>query len=112
MTHDDTTESTSLTPRQLATLPYLVASPSVSEAATLAKIGRKTLYRWMGDPEFRDKLERMRAEAADLARTELNGLMLKGIVVLAAAMDVCDMRQALDRVDDALHLSASRNPIR
>ena len=135
VTHDDTTESTSLTPRQLATLPYLIASPSVSEAAALAKIGRKTLCRWMADPEFRHKLERMRAEAADLARTELNGLMLKGIVVLANAMDdpdpvirlraardtvnlalkaidVKEMREAIDRVDDALHLWASRNPIR
>ena len=130
VTHDDTTESTSLTPRQLATLPYLIASPSVSEAAALAKIGRKTLCRWMADPEFRHKLERMRAEAADLARTELNG-----IVVLANAMDdpdpvirlraardtvnlalkaidVKEMREAIDRVDDALHLWASRNPIR
>ena len=53
-----TQNTTALSERQLATLPYLVASPSISEGARLADVGRATL-------------ERMRSEAADLARTEL-----------------------------------------
>ena len=127
-------ETTSLTDRQLAALPYLVASPSLSEGTSLANVGRTTLYRWMEDPHFRATLERMRSEAADLARTELQGLMLKGILVLAEALedpdpnirlraaratlhiglkaiDLKELQQRLDRLDDALSLWASRTAI-
>ena len=55
---DSSEETTDLTQKQLAALPYLVASPSLSEGARLASIGRATLYRWMNDDEFRRTLER------------------------------------------------------
>ena len=93
--------------------------------------GRTTLHRWMNDDGFRENLERLRAKAADLARTELQGLMLKAIVVLAEAMedpspgvrlraarstfalglkaiDLKELQQRLDLLDDALALSRSR----
>ena len=123
-----------LTDNQLVALPYLVASPTLAEGARLADIGRTTLYRWMNDPEFRATLERLRAEAADLAHTELRGLMLKGALVLAEAMedpspnvrvraaqaalsmglkavDLKELRQRIDRLDDAFNLWARRNAV-
>ena len=131
MEQNGTQNTTSLSERQLAALPYLVASPSISEGAGLADVGRTTLYRWMEDPDFRATLERMRSQAADLARIELQGLMLKGILVLAEALedadpgirlraaratlhiglkaiDLKELRDRLDRLDDALSLLASR----
>ena len=81
------TPEKALTPRQVAALPYLVATPTIAEGARLADVGRRTLYRWMQDDEFRSRLEQLRAEAAELARTELRGLMLKSVVVLAESLE-------------------------
>ena len=86
MAQDGTPEK-ALTPRQVAALPYLVATPSIEEGARLAHIGRATLYRWMQDHQFRARLQELRAEAAELARTELRGLMLKSVVVLAESLE-------------------------
>ena len=41
----------------------------------------------MNDDDFRRTLEGLRAQAADLAHTELRGLMLKSVLVLAEAME-------------------------
>ncbi len=124
-----------LTARQLAALPYLVASPSLSDGARLADIGRTTLYRWLTEPDFRYHLERLRSDAADLARTELQGLMLKGVLVLADAMESADasirlraaraalyiglraidlkeLGERLDHLDDAFALMTSRPDFR
>ena len=131
---DFSDDADGLTERQLAALPYLVASPSLTEAATLADVSRATLYRWMNDDEFRQTLERLRSEAADLAHSELKGLMLKGALVLAEAMedsspsirvraaqaalsvglkaiDLKHLQQRLDRLDDALTLWARKGPL-
>lgn len=122
-----------LTDRQQAALPYPVASPNLSQGAKLADIGRSTLYRWMDDHEFRETLQRLRAEAAELAHEELKGLMLKGVIVIAQAMedenlvhrlraaraavalglkavDLKELRQRVDHIDDAFKLWAKRQP--
>ncbi len=121
-----------LTPRQIAALPYLVASPSLSDGARFADIGRATLYRWLSDGAFAEELERQRARAADLARAELQGLMLKSILVLAEALedpnpairlraarstlyvglkthDLKDVRERLDRLDNVLLIKKNRS---
>ena len=41
----------------------------------------------MHDPAFRDELERLRGEAAKVAKAELSGLMLKVVGVLADSME-------------------------
>ena len=86
----------------------------------------------MNDPDFRATLEGLRSEAADLAHTELRGLMLKGALVLAEAMedpnpnvrvraaqaalsiglksvDLKELRQSVERLDDAWALWARKN---
>ena len=132
MGHNETDYTHGFTRRQRAALPYLVTATTVAEGARLANIGRATLYRWINDPDFRNRLETLRADAADLARTELDGLMLKGMLALAQALedpspairlravqitlvmgfkakDLHDMARRLERVDEALHLWRSRN---
>ena len=41
----------------------------------------------MNDPELRQELESARQDAADLARSELRGLMLKATTVLAESLE-------------------------
>ncbi len=55
---DSSEDAADLTQKQLAALPYLGASPSLSEGVGLAGIGRARLYRWVNDDEFRRTLER------------------------------------------------------
>ena len=79
--------SSALTPRQQKTLPIVVSSTSLAQAARDADIHRATLHRWMEDDRFRDELVRLRQEAAELARSELQELMLVSVGVLADAME-------------------------
>jgi hypothetical protein len=41
----------------------------------------------MQEPEFRAEFERLRSEAADIAKVELNGLMFKSAQVLGEALE-------------------------
>ncbi|MCH8205898.1 MAG: hypothetical protein IH956_02715 [Chloroflexi bacterium] len=135
MVRNGTEKSTSLARRQIDAMPYLVASPTLSEGARLAKIARTTLYNWMDDPDFRDRFESLRDSAAELAHAELSGLMFKGVLVLADAMDspdadlrlraarttlyaglraldLKDLERRLDKLDDAFSLWQERQPRR
>ena len=126
------TQTTELTDRQVRVLPYLVASRNLSECARLAQVGLRTLYRWMEDMDFREELDRLRGEAAELAYTELKGLMLKAVHVLGSAMEdanpqvrlraaqtalsvglkateLKDIQKRLDLLDSALPLWSRRN---
>ena len=79
--------SNSLPPRQLRALPYFASAPSVSAGADRAKIARRTFERWMKDPSFRGEVERLRGEAAALAQTEFEGLLLQSVLTLTDAMN-------------------------
>ncbi len=133
MEQNGAAEQKNLTNKQLVALPYLVSYESLSEAARLANVGRTTLYRWMHDDSFREELERRRQEAAELADTEIKGLRLKALIVLAESMedpnpvvrlraaqaayslgiksgDLADVRKRLDNIDESYHLWYSKNP--
>ncbi len=128
---DHTGHADGLTEKQMVALPYVAATTSLSEGARLASIGRTTLHRWMEDDRFRRALQNAREEAADLARTELQGLMLKAVHVLAeslehpkpevrlraasAAMalglkvvDIKELNQRLDYLDDTVDLMRNK----
>ena len=74
------------TRRQKTALPVVAASPSVLEAARRSNVGLRTLHRWLEDDNFRRELERLQDEAAELARSELQGLMLRSVTVLSEVM--------------------------
>ena len=131
MTQNETEKTTPLTDRQLAALPHIAASGTLSQGAHAAEVSRATLYRWLQDDHFRHALDHLQSEAADFARTELQVLMLKSILVLSDAMedpnadirlraaratlylalkvkDIKDMERRLETIDDAFALRASR----
>ena len=81
----------------------------------------------MDDDDFRSELERLRAEMADLAQTEMQGTMLKAAAVIDQGLDGAispvqlraalgaisavlkirhdlNFEKRLDRIDDALAL--------
>jgi hypothetical protein len=87
MTTFDHTQTLGLTPRQASALPHLASAGSLNQGAIRAQIARSTLSRWMRDSRFRSELQHMRDEAASLAKTKLQGLMLKSVLVLDEALD-------------------------
>ena len=92
-------KTSSLSRRQQSALPVIAATPTLAQAARSSGIGESTLYRWLEDPQFRDELIRLRQEAADLAKRELQGVMLRSVSVLA---------EALEDPDVAIRLRAAR----
>ena len=87
MPQNATENKNSLTRRQQGVLPILAAAPSIAEAARQSNLDRGTLHRWLQDDHFRQELQRIRQEAADLARSELNVLMFRSVAVLAECLD-------------------------
>ena len=112
MKQNETNGTTSLTERQLGALPYVVSSPTLSEGAKRAEIARATLWRWMQDDEFRKELECLRDEAAELAHTELKGLMLKATLVLGEAMEDCNPLVRLRAAQIALNAHLKANELK
>ena len=80
-------ESKGFTPRQQKAMFALAAAPTIAEAARQSRVGYTTLRRWLKDDDFRKELDRLRQEAAELAAAQLQGLMLKSVMILANAMD-------------------------
>ena len=58
-------ETSELTPKQAAGLVALLSSPTVTAAAKLAKVDRKTLQRWMHLPIFRQAIREAESKAMD-----------------------------------------------
>ena len=92
-------KTSSLSRRQQSALPVVAATPTLAQAARSSGIGESTLYRWLEDPLFREELTRLRQEAADLAKRELQGVMLRSVSVLA---------EALEHPEIAIRLRAAR----
>ena len=88
-----------LSHRQQSALPVIAATPTLAQAARSSGIGESTLYRWLEDPLFREELIRLRQEAADLAKRELQGVMLRSVSVIS---------DALEDPDIAIRLRAAR----
>ena len=105
----EATPTRSLTPKQASALPHLASSDSIRQGAVRAQVARSTLSRWMRDARFRSELQRMRDEAASLAKAKLQGLMLKSVLVLAESLDdpspVLRQRTARDIIGAALRSS-------
>ena len=99
-------QKSSLTFRQQAALTVIAATPTVAQAARQSGIGESTLYRWLEDPDFRAELVRLREESANLARQELQGLMLRSVSVIAEAMDDPDKAVRLRAARYAMSFAA------
>ena len=69
-------ENSGLSSRRQQALPIFAAAPTLARAARSSGIGEDAPYRWLQDRRFRRGLTRLRPDTADLARYELQGLML------------------------------------
>ena len=121
-----------LSRRQIEALPYLVSSPTLSEAARRANVTRRTLQRWLNNYEFRQEFERLRRAANEIARAEISGLSLKAALVVGEALDdpnssirlraalatlslsqksneIEELQQQIDRIGNSLPLYAPRD---
>ena len=85
------TKISSLPRRQQSALPIIAATPTLAQAARSSGIGESTLYRWLQDDRFRDELTRLRQEASDLAKKELQGATLRSVSTFAEALEHPDM---------------------
>ena len=100
-----------LSRRQIEALPYLVSSPTLSEAARRANVTRRTLQRWLNNYEFRQEFERLRRAANEIARAEISGLSLKAALVVGEALDDPNSSIRLRAALAALALSQKANEI-
>ena len=133
MLQNETDLEKKLSPRQLDALPHILLSGSVAEGARRAGISRATFYRWLADPDFRHELQSLSSEAAALARTKLQQLMLKALHVIEDSLhdesqrDRCraaiatlnlakkavrdqEIDRRLDRLEDATRLHEEASP--
>jgi len=60
-----------LTPKQARAIPALMCARNVADAAKAANVAERTLYRWLGDPVFRLRLNEAEGEAIDTATRRL-----------------------------------------
>ena len=75
------TEKDGLTARQLRLITFILSTASIEAASKEAKIGRATVYRWLKEKHFREKLEQKRQE-----------LFEEGLSRLKAATDKASQR--------------------
>ena len=64
MQQNATLSEKDLSERQVIAIPHLVSSKTASETAELVGVNRKTIYRWLDDPAFRDAYDRQRDAVA------------------------------------------------
>jgi len=85
---------TELTPKQTQAIRSLLAKPSINEAATDAGVGVRTIYRWLGEPAFRQALTQAEDQAIAAAARGLVGLTEKAIATVESVLDDAELHPA------------------
>jgi hypothetical protein len=86
------TEMAGLSTRQRRVIPFIVNSPTYTEACQKAKVNRTTFYKWLNEPEFRAELDRQRNEIAAEAFGILSQSLTKAVENLVGLLDHTDDR--------------------
>jgi hypothetical protein len=71
-----------ITPKQKRCIAALLSERTIETAAQRAKIGERTIYRWLSDPAFKQALLNEEAEAIDLATRQLIRLQTPAVEVI------------------------------
>lgn len=74
-------EATILSPRQLTTIPFLAAAPSIKEGARNARVSNVTVHKWLKDEVFSKALETYRRKLAKEGFDYLKSLIVKAAKV-------------------------------
>jgi len=107
--------SDNLTAKQQRAVRVLLTSKSVGEAAQLAGVGERTLFRWLTEPPFKAALSVAEGELLDVATRRLLGLQDKAIETFEnvlkdeEATQVVRLRAAQAVLDYLLKLRELRN---
>ena len=72
-------ESETLTRRQRAVLPYLIAAPSLEEGCRKARVSKTTVYTWLKEPGFQAELKRLRQTLVDEAFERLKAGLTQAV---------------------------------
>ena len=98
--------------RQKTVIPILASAASITEAARLSNISRRTLTRWLQDEDFRSQVAEFQQQAAELARVRLDGLALQAISVLEDTLHdpnpVLRFRAARDTIRFSTEINLAR----
>ena len=95
----------SVAARQQSVLPILASSPSVSQAARIAGINRRTLSRWLEDPDFREQLAQLQRQRAELAKGCLQDLSLQAVASLVDYLQIPNLEMRLKAIRTILEYS-------
>jgi hypothetical protein len=77
---------TELTAKQAQALRSLLAKPSIAEAAKDAGVTVRTIYRWLGEPAFKQALTQAEDQAINAATRRLVGISEVAVAVIASIM--------------------------
>ncbi len=110
MQHHATNSEKDLSEKQVLAIPHLVSAKSVSETADLIGVNRKTIYRWMDDPTFREEYDRQRDAIANFARDGMRTLMLKALAVQAERLDSDDPKERARASKEIMDYDAKTAP--
>jgi phage terminase small subunit len=75
-----------ITAKQHRAVVALVSCPTVTEAATVADVAERTLYRWLSDPAFRSHMSEVEGQAIDAATRRLLGMQEAAIEIINGIM--------------------------
>ena len=112
---DSGENSIALTPKQARAIPALMSARNVADAAKAANVAERTLYRWLGDPTFRLRLNEAEGEAIDTATRRLLQLQDPAVDALGAILKDPDttptvrLRAATAVLDYLIRLRELRN---
>ena len=84
-------EATILSPRQLTTIPFLAAAPSIKEGARNARVSNVTVHKWLKDEVFSKALETYRRKLAKEGFDYLKSLIVKAVVVYEELLSCGDV---------------------
>lgn len=109
------TSEVELNSRQHRAITALLTTRNISEAATVAQVGERTLYRWLSEPAFRAALSAAEGAAIDAATRSLLALQAGAIDTIEALMNDSEqpgavrLRAAQSVLDYLLQLRDLRN---
>lgn len=75
-----------ITPAQQRAISALLESRDVRSAATVAGVGERTLYRWMGDPAFQQALQQAQQKLLEGVLRRLTRISEMAVDVLERGM--------------------------
>ena len=85
--NDGKTKISLLNSRQQGALPAIATAPTIAQAARDCRVSESTIRRWLQDPVFAQELDLRRQEYASQLSQQCLGLLLRGMNVLAEAME-------------------------